>query len=90
MRPRRTHDSNRVYRLAGGTEDNDLWVQETFDSENPSVPVICSVWEPTPEERHAIANGANIELAVWGGQPPVALQTTTVPLGKPSSEGAAA
>lgn len=82
MKPRRTHESNRVYRLPGGTEDNDLWVTETFCSEEPDVPVILSTWEPTDEERAAIAAGANVELAVWGGQPPVALQTTDVPLGK--------
>lgn len=82
MRPRRTRESNKVYRLAGGTEDNDLWVMVTFDSENPAVPVICSVWEPSAEERARIAAGENIELAVWGGQPPVAVQVTGVPLGK--------
>lgn len=82
MKPRRTHDSNRVYRLAGGNEDNDLWVMETFDSENPAVTVILSVWEPTDAERALIAAGANVELAVWGGQPPVAVQVTEVPLGK--------
>lgn len=86
VKPRRTHESNRVYRLPGGTEDNDLWVTETFDSERPEQQVIVSVWEPSPEERAAIAAGANLELAVWGEQPPVALGTTTVALGKPSPE----
>lgn len=87
MKPRRTHDSNQVYRLAGGTEDNDLWVMETFDSERPQVPVILSVWEPTDEERARIAAGDNIELAVWGGQPPVSLQVTDIPLGKAPTSG---
>jgi hypothetical protein len=82
MKPRRTHDSNRVYRLAGGNEDNDLWVMETFDSENPATPVVLSVWEPTDVERARIAAGDNVELAVWGGQPPVAMHVTDVPLGK--------
>lgn len=26
---------------------------------------LTSVWEPTPEEREAIANGANIGLSIW-------------------------
>jgi hypothetical protein len=34
---------------------------------------VISCWEPTDEERHAIANGANIYLRVFGGQPPVEL-----------------
>jgi hypothetical protein len=82
MKPRRTPSSNRVYSLAGGNEDNDLWVCETFDSEQPEATVVCSVWELTPNERERIAAGENIELAVWGGQPPVALQVTAEPLGR--------
>lgn len=82
VKPRRTHESNKVYRLQGGNEDNDLWVTEAVDE---GTPIIVSVWEPTPEERQAIADGENIELAVWGGQPPVALGTTPVELGKAPS-----
>lgn len=82
MKPRRTPSSNRVYRLAGGTEDNDLWVCETFDSLQPAQTVVCSVWELTDDERQRVADGENIELAVWGGQPPVALQVTAEPLGR--------
>ena len=39
---------------------------------------VFSVWEPTPEERQAIANGQNIRLGVgWiGAFPPVSLGTT--------------
>lgn len=80
MWPRRTHASNRVYRLAGGNEDNDLWVHETADDQDTTV--ISSVWVPTDEQRERIANGENIELAVWGGQPPVSLGVTDVPIGK--------
>lgn len=87
MKPRRTHQSNRVYRLAGGNEDNDLWVMETFASDEPTRRVILSVWEPTAEERARIAAGENIELAVWGGQPPVAIGVTDVPLGKAPTDG---
>jgi hypothetical protein len=39
---------------------------------------IVSVWEPTPEERAAIANGQNVRMGVgWiGGFPPVSLGVT--------------
>lgn len=81
MRPRRTHLSNQVFRLAGGNEDNDLWV--TGESSDLG-PVIRSTWEPTDDERTAIAAGENIELVVWGdGHPPVAVHTTGVALGAP-------
>lgn len=81
MRPRRTPSSNKVFRLVGGTEDNDLWVR--LDVDEHEQPVICSTWEPTDEERQAIAEGENVELIVWGrGTPPVALRTTPETLGK--------
>lgn len=32
--------------------------------------VVLSVWEPTPEERAAIAAGANVVLGVWAAQTP--------------------
>jgi hypothetical protein len=42
------------------------------------------VWEPTPEEREAIANGENIRLIIWGKTIlPVAIDTTDEALGKP-------
>lgn len=85
MRPRRTPDSNKVFSLEGGTEDNDLWVEVRADvSRGPTrgVPIICSTWELTPEEREAVAGGANIELRIWGMQPPVQLVTTETPLGR--------
>lgn len=72
MRPRRTATSNAVYRLAGGNEDNDLWVERTRDASGN--PVLISVWQLTLTERIAIADRATIELYVWGtGTPPVAL-----------------
>lgn len=81
MKPRRTHDSTTVFRLPGGNEDNDLWVEHARDSGGN--PVICSTWEPTAKERAAIAAGANVELSVWGSaMPPVAVTTTTVALGR--------
>lgn len=80
MNPRRTPDSNTVFRLVGGTEDNDLWVEKRIDDHHP---VIVSVWELTGAERDDITHGANIELTVWGdGTPPVALRCTSVALGK--------
>lgn len=80
MRPRRTPTSNKVFRLPGGTEDNDLWVHAHHDDGNV---VIDSVWEPTEEEREQIAEGANIELRVWTAiTPPVSLAITNEPLGR--------
>lgn len=60
-----------MYRLEGGNEDNDLWVErDRVDGQ----PLIVSVWDLTDDERAAIAAGGTIELTVWGtGHPPVAL-----------------
>jgi len=84
VKARRTHFSDFVFRLPGGTEDNDLWVcRDTDELDNP---VIRSTWELSDRERQQIAEGENVELIVWGaGTPPVALTTTAVPLGKPTS-----
>lgn len=82
MKPRRTHDSNTVFHLAGGTEDNDLWLRRDVTTDQEAV--LVSVWEPSDVERKRIAAGENIELTVWGhGTPPVKLGVTDVPLGKP-------
>lgn len=82
MKPRRTHLSNQVFRLPGGTEDNDLWVY--LDQHTDGSPLIRSCWVPTDEEREAIVAGANIELIVWGaGHPPVAMGVVRYPLGAP-------
>lgn len=86
MKPRRTVLSNRVYRLDGGTEDNDLWATYGLEGGEET---LTSVWEPTDEERRQIADGANLALTTWGsGTPPVALRTTVVQLGRAPSEGA--
>ena len=80
MKPRRFKGANTVFRLVGGTEDNDLWVERAPEGGEPT---ITSVWEPTDEDRAAIAAGANIELTVRGeGTPPVGMRTTTVELGR--------
>lgn len=80
MKARRTHASNAVFRLTGGTEDNDLWVEKTTEYGEQ---IIKSTWEPTADERKRIAAGGNISLCVWGsGTPPVLLTVTDEPLGK--------
>jgi len=81
VRARRTHFTTRVFRLPGGTEDNDLWVYDLVSDDGHHV--IASVWEPTEAERKAIAAGENVRLLVWGdGIPPLAVDTTDEPLGK--------
>ncbi|MEA2495536.1 MAG: hypothetical protein QOJ29_3447 [Thermoleophilaceae bacterium] len=79
MRPRRTVNSNSVFKLQGGTEDNDLWVQR--DKLDGIEDVIISTWVPSDDERQRIANGENVDLIVWGhGHPPVAMRVTDVAL----------
>jgi len=86
LRPRRTHLSNCVFELPGGTEDNDLWTRITTDERDQTV--ICSTFTLTDEQRQRVAAGENIELLVWGGrQPPVALRLDDTPLGKRPTDG---
>ena len=81
MKPRRTVESQSVLRLPGGNEDNDLWF-DLKEAEGGGH-VICSTWEPSDEERAAIAAGENIELIVFStAHPPVLIRTTAVQLGK--------
>lgn len=80
MKPRRTPHSNQVFRLPGGNEDNDLWLERTRSDEGPC---LRSVWQLTDDERAAIADGANVSLVVWGtGHPPVSLAVTDEELGR--------
>jgi hypothetical protein len=76
MKPIQTARTTYRFVLPGGTSANDLWVERCVDHANDST-VLASVWKPTPEERQQIADGANIELLVWGGQPPVAMKINT-------------
>lgn len=83
MKPRRTHYSNQVWRLDGGTEDNDLWVHNDEHAIDGS-PLMRSTWEPTDEERARIAAGENVELIIWGStHPPVSMDVVDYPLGAP-------
>jgi hypothetical protein len=95
VRSRRTPSSNFVFTLGGGTEDNDLHVRRVADAvdlgfapDDPCAhtPAISSVWEPDPDERAAIACGANVELVVIGvTQPPVSVRMTREqPLSRPA------
>lgn len=73
MLPVKTERSNQVYRGNDG-DVMDLhceigaFVGGPFDG----MRVCQSVWEPSEEEREAIAYGANIKLAVWSCPPPPA------------------
>jgi len=76
MDPIRTHASNVCFKLDGGTDENDLWIEKDVDLLDQ--PVLISTWEPTPGERALIAAGAAIELIVWGeGHPPVAIHVAS-------------
>lgn len=72
MKPITTPFTSGVFKLPGGTEENDLPVEKTTDHDG--APCIRTTWEPTEAERKALAEGANIYLIVWGtGTPPVAV-----------------
>lgn len=64
MRPVKFDQHNQVYgKPVGSTDDqcSPLYVHTgEFDNQGDRWPSIISMWEPTPEERQAIANGANI------------------------------
>lgn len=85
LRPRRFHSANKVWRLAGGTEDNDLWAlnHEVDDEVLGQVPAVTSVFVPDDQQRQAIAEGANVALTVIGAQPPVMVRLTDEAIGKP-------
>lgn len=72
MKPIVTPRSNMVFKLEGGSEENDLPVEQAYDDDENSV--LVSTWELTDDERKRISEGANVELMIWGkGLPPVAL-----------------
>jgi hypothetical protein len=49
----------------------DLHAYRVHDGERVGV---RTIWEPTDEERRAIANGCNLALTFWGRMPPTALE----------------
>lgn len=71
MKPVKTPTTNTTFVLSGGTKENDLPLEKTTSG---GMPILISVWELEDDERTAIANGATIELVIWGsGHPPVSL-----------------
>lgn len=77
MRPVRTARSNFVW--TGPTPDvGDLHAEITRSpgEMDHRMTRTRSVWEPSPEDRAAIAAGANIALDVWGMHPPVEVSVT--------------
>lgn len=71
MRPILTPSTNAVFQLRGGTRKNDL---PLFRTKENGQSLLISTWELEDHERKAIAEGATLELVIWGtGQPPVAL-----------------
>lgn len=72
MRPRRTVDTDVVFQLPGGNEDNDLWVKRGSTADGHAW--LESYWELTDQERELIATGSAIVLRTFGaGSPPLAL-----------------
>jgi len=74
VKPARTPFTNRIYKLQGGTKENDLPVEMNVDVKD--VPVMISTWVTLDEaERERLVSGAPIELIVWGeAHPPVAIR----------------
>lgn len=94
MKPRRTPDSNTVFRLGQENEDHDLWAQRgtgapELEESDPmaAAPFVRTVWELSPEERDAITAGGNVALVILGtGQPPCYLAVATDELGKGTAQ----
>lgn len=87
MRIRRTPESNTVFSLQGGNEDNDAWVCRTIaeDANLGPQPCLSMVFEISDSERAAIVAGENLELIILGeGMPPISLRTTSIPIGAKS------
>jgi|GEM_PF-3788313 hypothetical protein len=81
MKPVKTDRSNFVY-LGPTVDIGDAWVeretvQTGLDGAGPTVNVVWMDWQPSPEERQAIAAGPGvIRLGIWGMEPipPVSLE----------------
>lgn len=73
MRPVRTAFTNAVFKLPGGTEENDLPAERTQTEDGDNV--IATTWELNDIEAAKVARGARIELVIWGTRhPAVALR----------------
>jgi hypothetical protein len=73
MKPVRTAFTNMLFKLEGGTDENDLPCEKTHDGDEKDV--LVTTWEVTPQEAQEIVKGKRIELVVWGEEhPPVALR----------------
>lgn len=69
MQPIRTASANMKY-LGPSPDVGDAWAESTRDA-------AYLTWEPTPDERAAIAHGANLRLGVFQHpMPPVSLDVT--------------
>lgn len=80
MRPRRIRGiAETVFRLAGGTEDNDLFVHLEEPCEELPTGAVRSYWQPDDEELRVLRDGGYLELAVLGvPPPPVAMRVVTL------------
>lgn len=74
MKPTKPSNSNFCYTAPPGMDNcEDLHVRVDVQD---GLRIISSLWELTPEERAAIAKGANVQLNVYGeGHPVVSMQT---------------
>lgn len=78
MNPAQIPNATRVLGAPEGWDpkrDGECGALHVKDNRVNDVRFMQSEWEPTPEERAAIAAGANVRLTVWGiTHPPVALE----------------
>lgn len=73
MKPVRTPDSNALFTLPGGNEDNYLYAQQTAGGE------VHSVWELTDPERLMLAGGGRVRLTIFGALVPPVILTVVRP-----------
>lgn len=76
MKPVKTVNSSVVYRGGGDTQDLNC-DREAVGIDGRVFFAVSSVWEPSEEERRAIAEGANIKLYIYNEPiPPVGIGIT--------------
>lgn len=91
MRPRRIRGlADKVFRLTGGTEDNDLFVSLIEPSEDYPTGAVTSYWKLDADELELLKrNGGYLELTVLSvPPPPVAMRAVEleVPIEPPRFE----